>query len=236
MDEQPDTAHPLSRDTLPLWHPSSSPLTSLSSLPPPTTEHAATPLMENSDGYESDTEAAETSPPRKRQKNYHSTTSLSVSVRATVIKKTGGKCWLCSLHGSQVAHVIPRSDRILVSRSSTSISLLTYWNCPPVQRLQSCRAPAHGEPRRYRKPPISMRWLSPYVRRSGAHVGFLAYQPRRLHIAGEIIPPGSRALRLNRDPTLSTRPMRRHNDTAPIRSISDSAELPARHLFPRSAR
>lgn len=108
MDEKPEPPNPL-----PVSYPSSSQLTSLSSRPP-STESCASPLFSESDGPNTDDDfETDSSPPRKRRKVCPSS-AISSSVRATVIEKAGGKCWLCGLNGSHIAHVIARSETDLV--------------------------------------------------------------------------------------------------------------------------
>lgn len=51
----------------------------------------------------------------KRRKACPSSTAVSVSVKARVLRNYGEKCWLCGMVGKHVAHVIAKSDRVLVS-------------------------------------------------------------------------------------------------------------------------
>lgn len=131
MDEKPEPPNPL-----PVSYPSSSPLTSLSSRPP-SSEGSASPLFSESDGPNTDDDfETDSSPPRKRRKVCPSSAAISSSVRATVIEKAGGKCWLCGLNGSHIAHVIARSETDLVFPPSASLPLRTALDPPTDARLQ----------------------------------------------------------------------------------------------------
>lgn len=63
---------------------------------------------------EDDDDAVAHSPPRKRAKGCLSSIAVPASVKAAVAKASGGKCWLCDLYAVHIAHVIAKSDKILV--------------------------------------------------------------------------------------------------------------------------
>lgn len=100
--------------------PPSSPLSSVDTVPPSADEADSVIdrdfLFHDSDGDDiaaSDVEYTITSN-NKRRKRCASSTAVSVSVRARVIRTGGEKCWLCGMIGKHVAHVIAKSDRVMV--------------------------------------------------------------------------------------------------------------------------
>lgn len=57
---------------------------------------------------------------RPRVSSCASSAAVPASIRRRVIASANSRCWLCSQHGKHVAHVIARSDRILVSPTDKS--------------------------------------------------------------------------------------------------------------------
>lgn len=76
--------------------------------------NGASPLAEYVDDDDVDDDFP-ASKKRPRVTSCASSAAVPASVRRRVIASANSRCWLCSQHGKHVAHVIARSDRILVS-------------------------------------------------------------------------------------------------------------------------
>ncbi|KAL0632011.1 hypothetical protein Q9L58_009099 [Maublancomyces gigas] len=83
------------------------------------------------------------SPPRKRKKRCLSSIAVPASVKAAVMKASGGKCWLCNLYGVHTAHVIAKSDKILFEEYRRS-GLLHLDGLHSLQNLMYLCAGCHS--------------------------------------------------------------------------------------------